>query len=122
MPAERKRRQSRRPKPDGRRWIVRRSKQLADIYRQRLGEEVARDALLAAAVIRAAELTAYAESLRQAALRGQPISADDVVRAERLASAAVRHLQLDRPREKARGPSLKEYIASKRSASAGDVP
>jgi hypothetical protein len=49
---------------------------------------------LAGAISKAAELGAITEGFRAAALRGAPVSADDLVRLERLSANALRSLRL----------------------------
>jgi hypothetical protein len=74
---------------------MRRTRELAQVYADRLGD-LALDPLVANNIQRAAELTAFAEELRQRALRGEHVPADHLVPAERLADAAVKRLHLDR--------------------------
>jgi hypothetical protein len=64
---------------------------------------------LASAISRAAELQAISEQLRADALRGLPISPDDLVRLERLSAQAVRWLRLSNAVSKP-APSLAEYL------------
>lgn len=93
--ARRRRKPSpRRARPDGRTWVVRRSRDLAREFRARLGA-VADESGVGAAVVAAAEMGALAENLRQLALRGEPIPADDVIRATRTADLLLRRLPLD---------------------------
>jgi hypothetical protein len=106
---KRRRRSARRKTPDGRRWIVRRSRELAELYRSCLGD-AANDPSMTIAIAKASELGALAEDMRARALRGETVSADDIVRVQRLADAAVRSLHLDHKREPNR-PSLKDYLA-----------
>jgi hypothetical protein len=84
---------------------------LIELYSARLGKD-ASDPLLQAAIVRAAELRAVAEDLRSQVLRGESVSADDLVRCERLAAAAERALHLDR-RQRDTTPTLQDYLASK---------
>jgi hypothetical protein len=100
---------------DRRRREGRRAKELAALFSERLGD-ASRDATLQIAIGRAAELVAYAESLRARALRGEDVPPDDVVRTERLANLAMRALHLDRAAAP-RGPTLAEYLASKAGGS-----
>jgi hypothetical protein len=86
----------------------RRVKELVAIYTKRLAE-AALDPLVKKNIVRCAELTALAESLRAKALQGENVS-DDLVRVERLASTAEKSLQLDRKPQHA-GPNLAEYTA-----------
>lgn len=113
-PKVRRRRRSRvRAKPDGRTWVVRRARELAAIYRAKLGD-VASDATLAAAITKAAELTAISESMRAGLMRADDsVSADDVVRLQRLADAAVRALDRAAAIKPSNVPSLTEYLAGK---------
>lgn len=86
-------------------------KQLERYFRERLGQ-AASDIVVAAAIARAAELTTLAESLRQRALRGEPVPPDDIVRVARLADQSVRALlRLGRPDKPAAGPSLDDIMA-----------
>src|SRR5262245_52411317 len=89
------RRQSRRrPKPDGRRWVVRRSKELRQHFTAKLGDREM-TVELAAQVAKASELLALAEEMRSRMLRGAPdVCADDLVRVQRLADASLRALRL----------------------------
>jgi hypothetical protein len=103
-----KRRRRRRKVPDGRTWVMRRTKTLAKLYAERLGE-AALDPITAAAIQRAAELTALAEDLRQQALRGLPIPADDIVRTTRLAAQSVKQLHLDRHKPQPVTPDPLDY-------------
>jgi hypothetical protein len=73
---------------DRRTRTARRAKELAESYCDRLGDD-ASDPLLSAAIVRAAEPRAVAEHLRARAMQGAPVSADDVVRMERLAKSGV---------------------------------
>jgi hypothetical protein len=72
---------------------------------------------LASAVSRAAELQAISESMRADAVRGLPISADDLVRIERLSAQATRWLRLPTAAaSKNATPTLAEYLAGTREA------
>jgi len=98
--APRRRRRSgvRRKKPDGRRWINRRARQLQSLYTATLrvnGRELSLDTV--AEIARAAELGAIAEDMRQRLLRGQRVSPNHLVRCERLAAAAKRALLRSTP-------------------------
>lgn len=94
QPRRRRKPSVRRPQLDGRRHVVRRARALARLWQSKLGA-VADDAEVHRAIIRAAELTAIAEGLRERMLRADAtVSPDDVVRAERLAQSAVRALRL----------------------------
>jgi hypothetical protein len=64
---------------------------------------------LIAAVGRAAELVAISEQLRADVLRGLPVSADDIVRVERVAASALRALHLPSASSKP-APTLADYL------------
>jgi hypothetical protein len=83
------------------------------VFRQRLGD-AGSDPVLLVAVERAARLTAYAELLSAKALRGQNVSADDVIRAHRASDMAVRRLHLDRHKQPAPAPTLMQYLGQRR--------
>src|SRR5262245_37824873 len=95
---------------DRRLLTARRAAALARQFRERLGA-LADDPAVALAVERAAELTALAEAARGRALRGLPISLDDVVRTERLAAFAVRQLRLDHHGRREPAADLTAYLA-----------
>lgn len=101
----------RRKRPDGRRHIVRRCRELAAMFRAKLGA-VADDAEVARAVQRAAELTALSEDLRQRVLRREPVAPDDLVRCERLAQSAVRALRLP-ARTEPKVPGVDEFLRAR---------
>jgi hypothetical protein len=110
-------RRPRRKDPDGRLWVVRRTKMLARLYADRVGE-AASDPIIAASIKRAAELQALADELRQRALRGdESVSPDDVVRVTRLADQSVRRLfekakaQVPQPTS----PGLSDYLRAHHS-------
>jgi hypothetical protein len=108
--------QPRRKRPmrriDGRLRVARRVKELTQLFASRIGEAAA-DPLVVAAIKRASELRAIAESLRARLLRADPaVSPDDLVRCERLANQAERALRLDRhSQERSQVPDLKTYLA-----------
>src|SRR5437899_640698 len=90
-PRRRRRPGVRRKKPDGRAWIMRRSRQLREHYTTTLrvsGRELSLDTV--AEIARTAELTAISEDLRQGLLHGLRVSPNHLVRCERLAAAAKR--------------------------------
>jgi hypothetical protein len=92
-----KRRGLSRHRLDGRKRVVRRSRELAAHYTSTLtatGQAMTID--LVAAISRAAELVALAEQLRADLLRGKSVVLDDLVRTERLANLATRQLHLPR--------------------------
>jgi hypothetical protein len=116
----RRKRSPRRPKPDGRRWVVRRAKAIAAAFHAQLGAR-AREPSVALSISKAAELAALAADARSRALRGDPtITADDLVRLGRLATSAERALHLPEPTD-ARAPSLQEYLASRTARPADAV-
>jgi hypothetical protein len=86
----------RRKNPDGRTWVMKRSRELAQMYAERLGAEAMADALTARNVERAATLAALAEDVLHRSLRGDIIARDDIIRTERLALMAEKALGLDR--------------------------
>src|SRR5262245_44686251 len=89
------------PQPfDKRTRLGRRVTALVRMFRERLGD-AGNDPVLLVAVERAARLTAFAELLSARALRGQDVSADDVIRAHRASDMAMRRLQLDRHKQPA---------------------
>jgi hypothetical protein len=75
---------------------MKRSRELAQMYAERLGAEAMADALTARNVERAATLAALAEDVLHRSLRGDIIARDDIIRTERLALMAEKHLHLDR--------------------------
>ncbi|MDI2103934.1 hypothetical protein [Bradyrhizobium sp. Mp64] len=77
---------------DGRTWQARRIRSLASMYTAALGDSL--DALTLEAVQRAAELQVTAEWLRTRSLRGEAVSANDLVKAENLADRARRALRI----------------------------
>ena len=113
-PPKRRNHRRARVRVDRRYALGRRVGKIAQHFRERLGSD-ADDPITSAAIQRAAELAALAESARARALRADPsVSMDDVVRLSRAADLAVRRLQLDR--HKAAGQSLAEYLASRDNA------
>jgi hypothetical protein len=116
-----RRRRRRGPKPrqpfDKRTLIGRRVQELVAVFSARIGPGAA-DPVTAAAIARAAETQALAESARARALRADAtVTLDDVVRLNRLAEHAVRALRLDR-HNATQQPTLSEYLRS-RSDSGG---
>jgi hypothetical protein len=74
----------------------RRARELREYYAAVLaadGRDVSAVELISA-ILRAAELQAISEHLRADALRGRPVSPDDLVRLERLSAQALRALRL----------------------------
>jgi hypothetical protein len=102
------RRQRSRRKPfDGRTRAGYRARRLQAHYTAVLtaaGREITVE--LAALVSKAAELSSIAEGMRARMLRGEDISADDIVRVQRLADLSVRRLGLPSTPVKLAGPSL----------------
>jgi len=102
---------------DNRFRTPRRAKALRERYTAMLvaaGRDV-RSVELIAAISRAAELQAISEQLRADALRGLPVSADDLVRIERLSAAALRALHLPAAASK-QAPSLADYLEQQQRA------
>jgi hypothetical protein len=99
----------------------RRASELAKVYAACIGES-ANDPITETAIRRASELRALSEALRARALRGdEMVSADDIVRVERLAEQAERALRLDqRERERERVPSLADYLKQQHAPTAED--
>jgi hypothetical protein len=96
---------------DGRSAVARRAKLRTAAFVAALGGPDVVDDILLAKVQRAAELSVLAERARIAALQGEAVALDDVVRVERLAELAVRRLGIDKQqREPARVP-LRERLA-----------
>jgi hypothetical protein len=105
-------RKARRPF-DGRYVIGRRVRELIAVFRARIGSD-ADDPVVSTAIRRCAETVALSEGLRARMLRGEPVSADDVLRSTRSADALTRRLHLDRPKQTT--PTLSAYLASRGSA------
>jgi hypothetical protein len=95
---------------DRRTRMGRRAVQLVATFSQRLGAD-ADDPVMSAAIRRCAETVALSESLRARALRGEPVSADDVLRITRTADVLTRRL-LHLGQRAQRAPTLDEYLAS----------
>ena len=95
---------------DKRSVLGRRVKELVQVFHARLGPD-ADDPIMAAAVARAAETVALSENLRARMLRGEAVSADDVLRTTRAADALTRRLHLDRRNQQA--PTLSAYLAAR---------
>jgi len=93
---------------DGRYVIGKRVKQLTTVFRERLGAD-AHDPITDAAIRRCAETVALSEDLRARMLRGENISADDVLRASRTADLLTRRLHLERHKRRD-GPSLGDLL------------
>jgi hypothetical protein len=106
-PKRRNHRKARKPF-DGRYVIGKRVKELVDVFRTRIGPD-ADDPITATAIRRAAETVALSEDLRARMLRGENISADDVLRASRTADLLTRRLHLDR-HKRPEGPSLADLL------------
>jgi hypothetical protein len=105
---------ARRRRLDQRTRAGRRAKELREHYAAVLSEREMTVELVAA-ISRAAELQAISEQLRANAVRGLPVSPDDLVRIERLSAAALRALHLPTSANK-QTPTLAEYLASTRTA------
>jgi hypothetical protein len=96
---------------DGRYAIGRRVRQLVDVFRTRIGPD-ADDPVMSTAIRRCAETVALSEHLRARMLRGEAVSADEVLRTTRAADALTRRLHLDR-RNATQQPSLSDYLAAR---------
>jgi hypothetical protein len=92
----------------GRTALGRRIRDLADSYAVQLGGWSALSDMQAAAVRRAAELTAIAEQARVDALRNGCADPVSLARLEGCADRAVRRLRLDQYPVKKRRPTLRE--------------
>lgn len=112
-PAPKRRNHRKAPKPyDGRYAIGRRVRELVDVFRTRVGPD-ADDPIAATEIRRAAETVALSEDLRARMLRGENISADDVLRASRTADLLTRRLHLDRRNATQPTPTLSAYLAQR---------
>jgi hypothetical protein len=109
-PKKPNKRRARRPF-DRRYALGRRVLELEGVFRTRLGPDVADDPVMATAIRRAAETVALSEDLRARMLRGENVSADDVLRTTRAADALTRRLHLDRNPK--REPTLADYLATR---------
>jgi hypothetical protein len=111
MPPKRRRRRGPKPRQpfDKRTLLGRRVMQLVGTFRERLGAE-ADDPLVAAAIRRAAEVTALAERWRSRMLRGERVSTETVLRLTRTADLLTRKLGLDRHKPQQAGPTLADVI------------
>src|SRR5262245_34465133 len=95
--------------------VGRRVKELVQVFAERLGPD-AEDPVTMAAIKRAAETSANAESLRRRMLRVEAVSPDDVLRASRTADMLTRRLHLDQ-RHRTRpdgGPSLSDILSEEK--------
>ena len=92
-----------------------RVKQLVAIFRARIGAD-ADDPVTDAAIRRAAETVVLSEHLRARALRGEDVSADDVLRLSRTADLLTRRLQLDKHKAQPSGPTLSDYLRARTAA------
>jgi len=97
---------------DKRYAIGRRIKALVSVFRARIGPD-ADDPITATAVARAAETIALSASLRARMLRGEAVSADDVLRLTRTADALTRRLCLDHHNATQKPLSLSDYLAAR---------
>jgi hypothetical protein len=116
-PAPKRRNHRKAHKPFDRRFVLgKRVQLLAAIFAERLSLDTTDpDPVLAAAIEKAARLTALAEQASARALRADPaISLDDLVRLQRLADLAVRRLHLDRRTKEQ--PSLADVLRSQGGA------
>jgi hypothetical protein len=96
---------------DQRTALGRRVRELVDVFRTRIGPD-ADDAITATAIRRCAETVALSEDLRARMLRGEAVSADDVLRTTRAADALTRRLHLDQRNVK-QTPTLSDYLAAR---------
>src|SRR5262245_21508769 len=88
----RTKKRKRRP-PDGRTWVVRRTKQLIELYTAQAGEAAA-DPIMAVQIKRASEVVALADDLRNRRMCGDiSVTPDDIVRTSRLGELLVRQLR-----------------------------
>ena len=87
-------------------------------FRTQLGE-AARNPVIAAAVMRAAELAMLAEQLRARAIRGETVDFDALIKLEGAADRAVRRLGITKP-EAPKAPSLDDYLRQKYPDGAAD--
>ena len=97
---------------DGRSRIMKRAAQLAAHYTALLdtsGRETA-SVPLATAIISTAELVAIAEDMRTRMLRGENVSADAIVRVQRLADMSIRRLGLPSLQPQPTSPTLADII------------
>lgn len=99
---------------DKRYSLGRRYKALERMFTDRLGPAAA-DPVVAAAIEKAARLTALAEDASAKAVNCDPnIDMDTVVRLNRLADLALQRLHLDRRQTRPAGPTLREYLSAGR--------
>ena len=102
----------RRRVPDGRFWVVRRTKQLIELYTAQLGEAAA-DPIVAAQIRRASEVVALADDLRNRRMCGDnSVTPDDIVRTSRLGDLLTRRLHLDRHKQQPQQQNLTQYLAA----------
>ena len=100
---------------DRRSPLGRRILELEGVFRSRLGSD-ADDPVTAVAVRRAAETVALSEDMRARMLRGEKVSADDVLRLSRTADLMTRRLNLCKAKTPA-GPTLAELMRREEGAS-----
>ena len=111
VPKKRNHRRVRKPF-DGRYALGRRVHQLVDVFAARIPD--ADDPVTAAAIERAARLTALSEQASARALCADPaVSLDDVVRLHRASDYAVRRLRLDQRNNTKQAPTLSSYLAAR---------
>ena len=111
-PASKRRNHRKARKPfDGRYVLGRRVRELVDVFRARSGPD-ADDPVISTAIRRCAETVALSEDLRARMLRGEAVSADDVLRTTRAADALTRRLHLDR-HNATHQPKLSDYLAAR---------
>jgi hypothetical protein len=111
MPPKRRRRRGPKPRQpfDKRTLLGRRVVELIATFRARLQAD-ADDPVAAAAIRRAAEVTALAERWRARMLRGERVSTETVLRLTRTADLLTRKLGLDRHIAPPSGPSLADIM------------
>jgi hypothetical protein len=89
-----------------------RIKALTAAFRAALGA-AAEDPIVSIAIMRAAELTMLAEGHRAKAIRGEPITVDELLRIEAAADRAVRRLGIRPVAQRDTRPSLHQYLADR---------
>jgi hypothetical protein len=92
--------------------IGRRIKQLVAVFSARIGADAA-DPVTSTAIRRCAETVALSEDLRARMLRGEKVSADDVLRSSRTADLLTRRLRLDQCNNTERQSSLRDYLSTR---------
>ena len=80
------------------------------------------DAMTAAAIQRAAELSVIAATLRAGRLRGEAVDIAELIKAENAARRAVADLGIRPGKAPPAGQTLNEYLAGLRDAASADAP